>query len=120
MAGVSGKQPAKKRGSGRPFVKGQSGNPAGYSKARAEFADLLNARLREPEFFAAWSAAYRLHLNKGTELIVKDYADRVGGKAVDRVAMTDADGKDVAPKRDYSHLSVEELRQLHDLLDRGR
>lgn len=70
------------------FKKGQSGNPGGRTAEEVAAAKAINSVLRGEDFQDAAKTAYLRLLREANPVIVKDYMDRVGGKAVDRVEVT--------------------------------
>src|SRR5262245_2645402 len=63
---------------------GPSPNPTGMSAEEQKARDALRTALAAPEMFQAWQAAYLSLLRERNPVIVKDYADRIGGRSVDR------------------------------------
>lgn len=82
-----------------------SPNPSGVTKADKAARDLLRAALHSETYRDAWKKSYLRQLEEGNPLILKDYADRVGGKAVDRVEVT-------AVERPLAPMTSEELIAL--------
>lgn len=48
-------------------------------------ADFMHQQLASSEFIAAWKKSYLKALEEGNPVILRDFADRVGGKPVERV-----------------------------------
>lgn len=63
------------------FKKGQSGNPGGRTSEEIAAAKALNAALRGDDFQREAKDAYLQLLRERNPVIVKDYMDRVAGKA---------------------------------------
>ncbi len=84
-------------------------NPSGMSVEQKAARDLLNADLREPSMYRAWLVAYRGELKQGNAIILRDYADRVGGKPKEQVELSqDPD----APLNPLAPLTLEELKAV--------
>ncbi len=88
---------------------GETRNPGGMTKEQREARDLLNADLRSPEMRDAWRASYLAALQDGNALILKDYADRVGGKPKESLELSEDPDAPVNPLRS---LSVEDLQAI--------
>jgi hypothetical protein len=86
-----GFQPGNKLG--KKWVKGQSGNPAGYPKDKAETAAYIEKRLRE-EFVDQWIDALKYHAVKGSAPLMVEAGARMAGRVTDKLELT---GKDGAP-----------------------
>lgn len=82
-------------------------NPGGKSSEDRAAADAIRNMLAAPTFLEAWREGYLNQLVAENPIILKDYADRVAGKAKERVELTGKDGKDLNPLTD---ISTEELR----------
>jgi hypothetical protein len=67
------------------FQRGRSGNPSGRSTEEVAAAKALAAWLRSEEVSKAGKDAYLDLLKDRNPVIVKDYVDRVAGKAPERV-----------------------------------
>ncbi len=65
------------------FKKGNSGNPGGLTEAERAARDLMRKALSDPDMVAAWKVAYTSQLVNENPIILKDFADRVGGKPKD-------------------------------------
>ncbi len=68
-----------------PFKKGQSGNPGGRTSGEIAAAKALAAWLRSDEVSKTGKDAYLDLLKERNPVIVKDFMDRVVGKAPERV-----------------------------------
>lgn len=86
------------------FKKGQSGNPLGRSAEEVQAAAALNKALREPGMMKAGLAAYKSLLEEQNPVIVKDFVDRVAGKAREIVEVSGPEGSPL------SGMTTEELR----------
>ncbi len=63
-------------------------NPGGLTQAERAARDLMRRELGSPDMFQAWRAGYLAQLMEQNPLILKDYADRVGGKPKERVEVS--------------------------------
>jgi hypothetical protein len=100
IAGVSGKKrkaPSTAFKPGNPYAwkKGQSGNPAGYTKSAAETAAYIAQRLRE-EFTDQLIDAIKFHALKGASPYMAEAVNRMAGKVSDKLELTGADGAPVS------------------------
>jgi hypothetical protein len=93
------KQGPRRDAKGRVVAGGGSLNPGGLSSEHREVAEKLSSALRKADFQKAWKVAYLALLKDANPVIVKDYADRLMGKAKELVEVT---GKDGAPLQ-YDH-----------------
>lgn len=89
------------------FRKGTSGNPGGRTADEIRAARALNEALREPELIKVGIEAYKALLEGKNPAIVKDFMDRIGGKAADRIELSPAESGPM-----LSGLTVDELREL--------
>lgn len=105
---------------GREWKKGQSGNPAGLSKARREVIDGIRAMLGKDE---NWKLACRTlikllkHKDGKVQIAaLREYFDRVVGKAPQEI--TGANGEPLVPphrtpeKADLNQKELDELRRI--------
>lgn len=88
---------------------GENRNPGGMTKEQRAARDLLNADLRSPEMHSAWKKSYLAALEDGNALILKDYADRIGGKVKESIELSEDPDAPVNPLR---ALTVEELKAV--------
>lgn len=72
------------------FKKGQTGNPGGRTAEEIRAAKLLNDELRKPDLIRKGVEAYKALLEDKNPAIVKDFMDRIGGKAADRIELSSA------------------------------
>lgn len=86
------------------FRAGQSGNPSGRSAEEVAAAKALNAALRADDMRVVGLKAYRELLEQRNPVIVKDFVDRVAGKAREIVEVSGPEGSPL------SGLTTEELR----------
>ena len=89
--------------------KGETRNPGGMTKEQRAARDLLNADLRKPGMYKAWLVAYQAQLEEGNVVILKDYADRIGGKVKEHVELS---GDPDAPVSALPGLSLQELQAI--------
>ena len=76
-------KPTKQAAQATQFQKGTSGNPGGLTANERAARDLLRQTLSTPEMHAAWKVGYLNQLVAENPIILKDFADRVGGKPRD-------------------------------------
>lgn len=88
---------------------GENRNPGGMTKEQRAARDLLNADLRSPTMYAAWKLNYLAALTDGNALILKDYADRVGGKVKEHIELSEDPD---APVSNHSALSLDDLKAV--------
>ena len=81
-------------------------NPGGLTSEARVARDILQNALRTPTLFHEWLVAYRKEINAGNSIILKDYADRVGGKVRELAAV---DGDTNNPLAALVNASVEQL-----------
>ncbi len=62
-----------------------SHNPGGLTREARAARELLRATLNSTEMLMAWKKAYLNQLIAENGLIIKDYADRIGGKPKESV-----------------------------------
>lgn len=86
------------------FKKGQSGNPGGRTSEEIAAAKALNAALRGDDFQREAKDAYMQLLKERNPVIVKDYMDRVAGKAREMLEVSGPEGSPLAG------LTAEDLR----------
>lgn len=98
------------------FKPGQSGNPKGISKADGEAKALMRGFLAMGSTFEEWRKSYLEKLTEGNPLILKDYADRVDGKPIERVAHSNADGSNLFQPVDLSKVPAETAIVIRDAL----
>lgn len=88
--------------------KGETRNPGGMTKEQRAARDLFNTDLTKPARYRRFLAAYDKALDDGNPVILKDYADRVGGKVKEAIEF-----EDKTPNRDASPpLTNDERRAL--------
>lgn len=66
--------------------------------------------------FEEWRKSYLEKLGEGNPLILKDYADRVDGKPVERIAHSNADGSNLFQPVDLSKVPAETAIVIRDAL----
>lgn len=114
MAGNSDKA-AKRRGPGKPFPKGQSGNPSG----RKPIPEDVKAALKALTPVAVRRLGELLESDNERVAVeaVKEALNRNLGKAPQTVELTGKDGGPVETRQvDPSKLTTEQLKQLRELL----
>jgi len=114
VAGVSmgaAKPKGKPRGPGRPFQKGQSGNPAGFPKERAEF--LAIARSHVPEAIECLVEEVR---NRGDHRIVASVKLMEWGLGKPANAPEDRDAI-MQASRPLASISADRLLSIIDAVD---
>ena len=87
---------AKRDSRGRVIAGGGSLNPGGRTPDEVRAARTLAEALRKPELLKVGIDAYEALLRERSPAIVKDFMDRVGAKAADRIELSQAtsvDGK---------------------------
>jgi hypothetical protein len=111
MADSSGPEPVKKRrrGPGRPFRKGESGNPGGLSAERRAF--LSETRRDQAENIKAVLARLVDEALKGQAWAITDYLDRMGVKMPDKLEVSGEDGAPLA--HDPKDLMTSEALRRH-------
>lgn len=72
---------------GKRFGEGQKGNPGGLTADERAARDALRQALASDDMRELGLKAYRQLLQEGNPVIVKDFMDRVAGKAVERVQL---------------------------------
>ncbi len=70
------------------FKEGNSHNPGGMTRETRAARELLRTALTSGPFSAAWKQAYLNQLIAENAIILKDYADRIGGKPKETVEVT--------------------------------
>jgi hypothetical protein len=88
-------------------VKGGALNPGGLTKEARAARDLFNKDLANPARYRKFLVAYDEQLEAGNAVILKDYADRVGGKVKESIDFNDVTPQDTTPP-----LSNDERRAL--------
>jgi hypothetical protein len=124
MAGNSESPAKRRRGKGRPFVPGQSGNASGRPKLPPD----VKAWLTENKGRLTVKALERLEAwidsgdEKASPAMIRVWLSKVIPDAAIAIELSGPDGQPVSTL-DYSKLSVEQLRQLKVILasaDPGR
>ncbi len=107
MAGNSADQPKKRRGPGKPFAKGQSGNPSGVSKEAVE----LRAMFRQgvPEAFARIMDLLRTGEPEDVRFAIGKILDFGLSKPAQEVDMTQGHRDEAG---DFKSRTTEELIQI--------
>lgn len=78
------------------FKKGDPArNPGGLTVEEREARDILRKALAAPKFRDAWQDAYFAAIEERNPVILKDYADRVLGKAKEMVEVSGPEGTPV-------------------------
>lgn len=88
------------------FKKGQSGNAGGRTAEEAAAAKVINEQLRAPAMMKAGMKAYKALLEEQNPVIVKDFVDRLAGKAKESVEVSGPEGSPLAG------MTTEELRLI--------
>jgi hypothetical protein len=102
----------KKRGSGRPWQKGQSGNPGGLSYERREYLKAL--RNQEKSFLDQAVVKLRELALQGHEWALRDYLDRFGVRMPEKLELSGEDGAPLVPAAnplDPSTMTSEQVRK---------
>jgi hypothetical protein len=103
---------------GRPFRKGQSGNPGGRPRSYAEFR--AAAISHSEEALATLVGLMRSAENDTVRLAAcREILDRAFGKAPISADLTITPGDDDRPKPDYSKLTDDEFDALDALLTKA-
>lgn len=112
MAELREPKPKRRRGPGRPFQKGQSGNPGGQSKEKRAFLD----RLRAEDAEDVYAALMRLVHADNAPAVLRA-VEYIAGKPPEVVQVSGKDGGPVTVLRvDPKSLTAEELRILTRLV----
>lgn len=98
------------------FPPGKSGNPSGRSSEHQKAQGLMRSFMALETTFEAWKAAYLELLAEKNPVIVKDYADRIDGKPVERVAHQNADGSNLFQPLDLTGLPDETVMVIRGQL----
>jgi hypothetical protein len=95
MTGSSAGAGKKRRGPGRPFEPGQSGNPSGRAKRTQEELDLIDAcKEKTPAALAVIEQIMMSGENERNRLAAAQYIiDRAYGKAVQQTELTGKGGE---------------------------
>lgn len=80
-----------------PIQKGETRNPGGMSKEQRAARDLFNRDLSHPTRYRKFLEAYDAQIEAGNPVILKDYADRVGGKVKELIEVNDVTERDTTP-----------------------
>jgi hypothetical protein len=89
--------------------KGETRNPGGLTADERAARDTIRKALASPEMFSSWRRGYLSQLEQENPLILKDYADRVGGKPKDRVELSEDPDSPLSP---HGQLTIEELKAI--------
>lgn len=90
-------------------VKGSGAiNPGGFVEGERIARDLLRQALSAPEMLTAWKLGYLNQLIAENPIILKDFADRIGGKPKERIELSE--DPDAPLSREM--LSLEELKAV--------
>ncbi len=84
-------------------------NPGGLTAIERAARDAIRQALAAPDMQQAWRAGYLAQLIEQNPLILKDYADRVGGRPKERVELSqDPD----APANPLAQMATEMLAEF--------
>jgi hypothetical protein len=115
MAGNSEKTAKPRRGPGRPFKKGESGNPSGRKPVPENVKEALKALTP----FAVRRLGELIEDDNGKVAVtaVKEVLDRNLGKAPQTLELANKDGKPFETRTiDPSKLTTDQLRNLRELI----
>lgn len=88
-----------------PFAPGVRTNPGGMTREARAYRDLMRAALCTPEMMKAWKTAYLNQIIAENPFVLRDYADRIGGKPKETVEFIDGDESQA-----QTRLTIEELK----------
>ena len=111
-------QQGKKKSPGRPFQKGQSGNPAGRPRKGNTLAEAIRSGVSPEKIYQRVLEILASDDEKAAMQAANFLADRGWGKAPQTLEVTSEGG--VVAGLDASKLSDEELARLQDLIRKAR